>query len=93
MSFMTGLRIFTVVMMGWVAAHAAATVLRAVVGGARLAPRALLGEVLTGIGAVIIGLGLLPGGSSSSETTMMIVGCLVWAVGATIEPARPEPGV
>ena len=90
MSFMMGLRIFTVVMMGWVAAHAAGTVLKSVVGSERLAPRALLGEILTGVGAVIIGWGLLPGGSPLDETTMMIVGCLVWAVGATVEPA-PRP--
>lgn len=88
MSFVWGLRIFTVVAMGWVVAHSARTIVMSIGGQDRLTARALLGQALTGVGAFIIGWGLLPGGSASAETTMMIVGCLTWAIGATVEPVQ-----
>jgi hypothetical protein len=94
MTFALGLRIFTVVAMGWVVAHSARLVLQRVVGRERAPARALAGEVLTGIGALIIGWGLLPGGSVEAETTMMIAGCLVWAFGIAVEPGtRASPGI
>ncbi|MDH4045599.1 MAG: hypothetical protein OEY20_16205 [Gemmatimonadota bacterium] len=92
MSFMLGLRIFAVVMLGWVVAHSARRILLSVTGHDRLATRALFSEGLTGIGAFIIGLGLLPGGSVEAETMMMIVGSLVWSAGIVVGPvARATP--
>lgn len=86
MSFILGLRIFTVVMLGWVVAHSARMILMSIAGHDRLTTRALLGEALTGIGAFIIGWGLLPGGTADAETTMMITGSLVWVAGIMAGP-------
>jgi drug/metabolite transporter (DMT)-like permease len=86
MSFTLGLRIATVIMMGWVVAHAARMVLQSALGRERLPPRALTGEVLTGAGAFVIGWALLPGGTAGAETVMMLVGCLTWAVGIAVQP-------
>jgi len=88
MSFMAGLRIVAVVMLGWVVAHSARLILMSISGHDRLTTRALLSEALTGIGAFIMGWGILPGGSAQAETAMMMVGCLVWVVGATVAPVQ-----
>ena len=93
MSFLAGLRIVAVVMLGWVVAHSARMILMSITGHDRLTTRALLSEALTGVGAFIVGWGLLPGGSAEAETAMMMIGCLVWVVGATVAPVqRVSPG-
>jgi len=93
MSFLAGLRIVAVVMLGWVVAHSARMILMSITGHDRLTTRALLSEALTGAGAFIVGWGLLPGGSAEAETAMMMIGCLVWVVGATVAPVqRVSPG-
>ena len=91
MTFMYGLRIFAVVMLGWVVALTAARVLKSVAGHERLEPRVLVGEVLAGLGAFAIGWGVLPGVSAEHETTLMIVGVLLWVFGMLIEPVKGRP--
>jgi len=86
MSFTLGLRIFAVVMMGWVVAHAARVILMSIGGHDRLPTRALVGEALMGLGAFLIGWGLLPGGTQDQEWLLMLVGSLVWAVGIVAQP-------
>jgi drug/metabolite transporter (DMT)-like permease len=86
MSFTLGLRIFTVVMMGWVVAHAARMLLQSLLGTDRLTSRALIGELFTGVGAFLIGWGLLPGGTADGETMLMLLGSLVWGVGIAVQP-------
>lgn len=88
MSFTLVLRIFTVVMLGWVVAHSARLLLTALVRQERLPARAVVGEVLTGVGAFVIGWGLLPGGTDTSESIMMLVGSLVLAVGIIVQPTH-----
>jgi len=88
MSFMLGLRIFAVVMLGWVVAHSARVVLMSLAGHERLPSRDLLGEIITGTGAFIVGWALLPGGTQDQETILMMVGCLVWVVGLMVQPYK-----
>jgi hypothetical protein len=91
MSLMLGLRILAVVLLGWVVAHAALTVLKSIAGHERRAPRELVGEALTGLGAFAIGWGLLPGGPSTAEDVLFVGGVLVWVVGGLIQPMNRAP--
>jgi len=88
MPFSTILRIVTVVLLGLVVAHEGRVILGSVIGQEKVPARVLLAESLTGGGAFIVGLGLLPGGSANSETMMMLAGSLVWAVGMLMQPPR-----
>jgi drug/metabolite transporter (DMT)-like permease len=88
MSFTAGLRIVTVVMLGWVLAHSARVVLMSIAGHERIPPRDLLGEIITGIGMFIVGWALLPGGTRDQEATMMLVGIIVWVIGAMVQPIK-----
>lgn len=88
MTFMSVLRIVTVVLLGLVVAHTARVVLGSLLGQGRLPPRTLGGEILTGVGAFVIGWGLLPGGSPDAESAMMLAGSLLWAVGILIQTGK-----
>ena len=88
MSFTAGLRIVTVVMLGWVVAHSARVVLMSIAGHERIPSRDLLGEILMGVGAFIVGWALLPGNTRDQEVTMMMVGFLVWVIGGMVHPMR-----
>ena len=93
MSFVGGLRIAAVVMLGLVVASAARVIFMSISGHDRVTTRSLVGEALSGMGAFVIGWGLLPGGTSSGETTMVIVGSLIWVLGALVSPVqRVSPG-
>jgi drug/metabolite transporter (DMT)-like permease len=88
MSLMLGLRIFAVVMLGLAAAHSARVVLWSIAGHERLERRDLIGEALHGLGALGLGLGLLPGNSAPLGDALIIGGALLWVAGAMVQPLR-----
>ena len=93
MSVMLGLRIFAVVTLGLAVAHSVRVLLWSIAGHARLERRDFIGEALHGLGALGLGLGLLPGGSPPLGKALVIGGVLVWLLGAMVQPIKPAtPG-
>lgn len=91
MSIMLGLRVLAVILLGWVVALAARRVLLSVAGHERVGPRDLIGEVLTGLGAGVMGWALLPAGAVPSGDALFLGGMLLWIVGALVQPrGRPS---
>lgn len=91
MSLMLGLRILAVVTLGLAVAHSVRVLLWSVAGHTRLERRDLIGEALHAVGALGLGLGLLPGGSPPLSWILIIGGGLVWLAGAMVQPIRPVP--
>jgi hypothetical protein len=86
---MLGLRILAVVALGLAVAHSVRVLLWSVAGHARLDPRDFVGEALHAVGALSLGLGLLPGGSPPLSWILTVGGALVWLAGAMVQPIRP----
>jgi hypothetical protein len=89
MSVMLGLRIVAVVMLGLAAAHSVRLLLWSLAGHARLERRDFIGEALHAVGALGLGLGLLPGGSPLLSGILVGGGAVVWLAGAMVQPIRP----
>jgi hypothetical protein len=89
MSLVLGLRIFAVVMLGLAVAHSVRLLLWSIAGHARLEPRDFVGEALHALGALSLGLGLLPGGSPLLSGILVVGGAVVWLAGAMVQPIRP----
>jgi drug/metabolite transporter (DMT)-like permease len=87
MTFSTGLRIVTVVLLGLAVAHCARVILMSLAGHERIPTRDLVGQALIGAGAFIIGWGLV-GGTEPAETVMMMVGSMVWVAGMLVQPPK-----
>ena len=94
MPVLLGLRILAVVMLGLAVAHTVRVLLWSIAGHARLERRDFIGETLRGLGALGLGLGLLPGNSPPSlGDALVIAGVLVWLLGAMVQPIKPAtPG-
>jgi len=88
MSLMLGVRIFAVVMLGLVVAHSARVLLFSIAGHERPERRDLIGEALHGLGALGLGLGLLPGHSPALGDALIIGGALAWLAGAMVQPIK-----
>lgn len=88
MTLLLGLRVLTVAAMGWVVAHA----VRSLVDGLRRSPkpnwREMMSEVLSGLGALGIGWGWLPGGTAVSEDALVLGGTLLFALGLLVAQGR-----
>jgi hypothetical protein len=78
------LRILTVVAMGWVVAHSAAQLLRALVGRVPPNGRERLSDALVGLGAFGIGWGWLQPGTTGWRGALPALGALLFAVGILV---------
>jgi len=88
MSWMLGLRIVAVVLLGLSAAHSVKVVLWSLAGHERLERRALIGEALQGLGAVALGFGLLPGRAGPLGDALVTAGAMAWVAGALVQPVK-----